>query len=231
MKDYKWKKFAITMVVAIVVGLMIGVSLRFLLATGNFEVIIENVVAVAPYTYVVATVFGVLSLLGYCYFNIKLKKENYSNEEDSFYERHEIALSIFMILATLCVIVNFTAMGLNMNTSSPLHILIGVNVILGFVGEVAYISLIKKVRPELNADPTDLKFSKSYFDKLDECEKNKVGKSCFQTMTAMMIVYIGMFMFCYLLTLVFDVSPIVCLPVGMIWFIQTILSTYYGSKK
>lgn len=231
MKDYKWKKFAIMMVIAIAIGAISGRLIRFTLANGSLGEVAQQLVNMAPLMYVLAVGLGIVSILGYFYFNAAFKRENYTDEEGSFYERHEKAWSVFMICGTLCIITNFTAIGVNLNTETSMHMLIFVNVVLGFISEVAHVSLIKKVRPELNADPTDTKFHKNYFDQLDEYEKQKIGKACYQTTTAMNMVYVGMFLACYIITILLEVSPIVCLPVGIIWFIQAILHTYHGNKK
>ncbi len=99
------------------------------------------------------------------------------------------------------------------------------------MGEVGSISLLKKVRPELDADPTELGFKKEYFDRLDEFEKEKVGRTSYKTISAMTISYIIVFMICWGLIIIFEVSPIICLPVGILWFIQTVMYTCYASKE
>lgn len=133
--------------------------------------------------------------------------------------------------ATLAAVMNFTAFGINLLNNHVLDILFIVNVIVAFWAEVGHIRLIKKVRPDLNADPMSANFSREYFDKLDEYEKNKVGKASMKTITAMTPVYVGLFLVCYMVTVMLKISPVICLPIGIIWAVQTILYTFYSVKE
>lgn len=231
MKGYNWKKLIIIMLVSGFIGALGGLGLKFLLESADKMVWVQKLNHMAPGLYIVALIFGVIGLLGYVYFNNKLKKEGYSDEENSFYEKNENALSSIAMCSTLCAIINFTAIGLNLNNNTSIDVLLMVNVGVAFLGEVLHIALIKKVRPDLNADPLDTKFKNDFYDKLDEYEKNKTGKACYQTIAAMTMVYVIAFIVCYAITLVFEVSPIICLPVGVIWFVQSILMLYYSNKK
>lgn len=234
MKGYNWKKLIVIMLISALIGALIGatgaIGLRAMLENGEMTVWVEKLNMMAPGLYVVALIFGIIGLVGYFYLNGQLKKEGYSIEEDSFYEKHEKMMSIIAMCSTICVIINFTAIGVNLYNETTIGVLIAVNVIVAFVGEVLHIALIKKVRPELDADPLDTKFKDNYYDKLDEYEKNKIGKACYQTVATMTMVYVGAFIACYIITLVFEVSPVICLPVGIIWLIQTILMVCYGNK-
>lgn len=231
MKGYNWKKFIVFMVICGLVGAIGGGTLQYLISVSDPQSWIRGLEQMAPSLYIVAFIVGVIGLIGYIFFNTKLKKENYSDEEDSFYERYEKIIDVTMMCSTLCAIINFMAIGLNLLETTPFDILFIINVVLAFVGEVLYISLVKKIRPELDADPLQANFKNHYFDKLDEYEKNKTGKACFQTISVMTVVYVVLFVACYILTLLFDISPIICLPVGIIWLTQTVLMTYYSSKE
>lgn len=230
MKSYNWKKGIFYLIVCAVIGAVGGRLLVEITEDQIFYHLASTLKALAPSLFVVACILGIIGLGGYFYFNAKLKKEHYVDEEGSFYEVHEKTMSITLMCSTLCAVVNFTALGLNLGQMTSVWVLFIVNVVLTFIGEVAYISLNKKVRPELNADPLDKKFKKNYFEQLDEYEKNKIGKVCFDTLTAMVPVYIGLFLVCYVLTLVLDISSIICLPIGIMWALQTILMTYYSNK-
>lgn len=231
MKKYNWKKGSIFISAWTVIGFIVGFGLNKM--EGNIPVhsIISNVKAVMPYLYIVALISGVIGLGGYFYFSVKLKQENYSNEEGSFYEKNEKLMSMLMMCATLGAVINFTAFGMNLVSSHAFDILFMINVVIVFMGEVGYISLTKKVRPELDADPMSTNFNREYFDKLDEYEKNKAGKASMKTITAMVPIYVGLFLGCYILTLVMGVSPVICLPIGIIWGAQTILYTCYSIKN
>lgn len=233
MKDYKWGKALVLFAVCGLVGAVLGGGLQMLANIVEPTSIIESLNQFAPNLFLVALVCGIIGIVGYFYYNHLLKKDGYSNEEGSLFERNENKMSIVMTFATVCSVINFTAFGINLlNDLTPMYMVIFVaNVVLAFMGEVANISLIKKVRPELNADPVDFGFKKDYFDTLDECEKIKTGKVSYKTITAMVVVYVSVFVICWLLIMSFEVSPMICLPVGILWLMQTVISAYHSCKQ
>ena len=233
MKDYKWGKALGLFVVCGLVGGILGGGLQMLANIVEPTSMTEALNQFAPNLFLVALVCGVIGIVGYFYFNHLLKKDSYSNEEGSLFERNESKISIVMTFATVCAIVNFTAFGVNLSNdlASGYFVVFMVNVVLSFMGEVANISLVKKVRPELNADPVGPGFKKDYFDKLDECEKIKIGKASYKTISSMVVVYVTVFVICWLLIMAFEISPIICLPIGILWLMQTVISAYHSCKQ
>lgn len=233
MKDYKWGKALAIVIVSALVGAVVGGGLQTLENIIQKETLAEALNQFAPNLFLVAFVCGIIGIAGYFYFNHLFKKDGYSNEEGSLFEQNQNKMSVVMLFSTVCAIINFTAFGVNLlNDLNWIYMIIFIaNVVLSFMGEVASISLMKKVRPELNADPVDLGFKKEYFDKLDECEKIQVGKVSYKTMTAMVVVYVSVFVVCWLLIMAFEISPIVCLPVGILWFMQTVILGYHSCKQ
>lgn len=233
MKDYKWGKGLTVIALCSLGGMVVGSGLRTLMNITEPTAIKAAFNQFAPNLFWIALVCGIIGLIGYFYFNNLFKKDGYSNDEGSLFDRYENQMSIGMTFSTVCVILNFTAFGVNLQSdlTSIYFILFMVNAALSFMGEVANISLIKKVRPELDADPVNTGFRKDYFDKLDECEKIKVGKASFKTMSAMVGVYVIVFVICWLLIMALEISPIICLPIGVLWFMQTVMLIYYSCKQ
>lgn len=229
MKNYNWKKFIKIIVISAFLGGIVGFAMAYFQENSMIPNL-DRVINSMPLLFVLSTVAGVVSLCMYFHYITKLKRDDFSIEENSYYEKHEIGITIALKLATICAILNFTAFGINIKNLTDLSYLFIVNVVLSLIGEVSYISLIKKLRPELNADPLDNKFSQKYYDKLDECEKHKVGKASLNTINSMTIVYIILFLISYLSCDFFNISPVVCLPIGLIWLIQTLLFTYFSVK-
>lgn len=231
MRKSNWKKGVLFIGVCALAGFVVGRMLSAIEGKVEVHNVISSIKAMMPYLYVIACISGLIGLGSYFYFNIKLKKDNYSNEEGSFYERNEKAMGVSLACATLSAVINFTALGINLLEHHVFGILFIVNVIISFWGEVGHVKLIKKVRPELNADPMSVNFSREYFDRLDEYEKNKVGKASMKTITAMTPIYVCLFLGCYIVTVILEISPVICLPIGIIWAAQTILYTYYSTKE
>lgn len=233
MKDYKWGKGLGFIALCALGGALIGFCMQLFMSMSDLPTMKAVFNQFVPNLFWVSFLCGIIGIGGYFYFNNLLKKDGYSNDEGSVFDRYENKMSIVMTFSTVCAIVNFTAFGMNLlNDLADGYLLLFIaNVVLAFMGEVANVSLVKKVRPELNADPVDIGFNKDYFDKLDECEKIKVGKASYKTISAMTIVYLAVFVICWLLIMSLEVSPIICLPIGVIWLVQTILLGYHSCKQ
>lgn len=232
MKGYNWKKSILFLIFWGFIGAVAGFLMNLVERTGSLHNIASMLKTLAPSLFILALIVGIIGIGGYICFSIQLKKDGYRDEEDSFYEKHEKAMSIALMCSTLCAVINFTALGVNLfQITTFMGITFFINVGIAFLGEIGHISLIKKVRPELNADPLSRKFNKNYFDQLDEYEKNKTGKACFDTISAMTPLYVCLFLFCYALSQIFNISPVICLPIGIIWGGQTILMTYHSNKN
>ncbi len=231
MKNYNWKKGILIILVCGLLGAIVGGALKRFMVKGNLQEIVGICKAISPGLFILAFVLTSIGLGGYFYFNAKLKKDHYCDEEGAFYERNEKSMSIIQICSTLGAIVNFTAFGVNLYQSTALASLFIINAVFAFLGEVCYVSLYKKVRPDLNADPLETGFKKNYYDQLDEYEKDKIGKSSFQTVSAMIPLYVFLFVGCYIVSMLFEISPVIYLPIGIMWTAQTVLLTYYGNKK
>ncbi|MBU3812263.1 MAG: DUF3169 family protein [Candidatus Niameybacter stercoravium] len=231
MKSYNWKKGILYFIICGFIGAVAGALLSRVVSDNNLPNIVNVLETLAPSLFIIALIIGLIGIGGYFYFSIQLKKDGYCNEEGSFYEKHEMAMSIAMMCSTLCAVINFTALGVNFFKPTLATVIFMLNVCIAFLGEVGHISLVKKVRPELNADPLNPKFHKHYFDQLDECERNQTGKASFDTLSAMTPLYVFLFITCYLLSVAFNISPVICLPIGIIWGVQTILMTYHANKK
>ncbi|MGL4736191.1 MAG: DUF3169 family protein [Cellulosilyticaceae bacterium] len=233
MKDYKWGKGLAWMGVCALLGAVLGSGMIFALGFIEANEIKSILIAFAPNLFVLATISGVVGLCGCLFFNSLLKKDGYSNEEGSLYERYENKMGVILSLSTACAILNMTAFGVNLTSEigAGYFVLFMLNVAIAFMGEVANIALVKKVRPELSADPVNPGFNKNYFDQLDECEKIEVGRASYKTISSMLIVYLTTFVICWILVGVLDISPIICLPVGIIWLVQTMLMVYHSMTK
>lgn len=233
MRDYKWGKGLVLIILSALGGGILGGVMQMLVNIGGAIAIKTAFTKFAPSLFFMALACGIIGIVGYFYFNNLLKKDGYSNDEGSLFDRYENKMSIVLTFSTVCAILNFTAFGVNLQNDLMFVYLVVfiINVVLSFMGEVANISLIKKVRPELNADPVGLKFKKDYFDKLDEFEKIKTGKASVKTISAMVGVYAVVFVICWVLIMSLEVSPIICLPVGVLWLIQTLMMTYHSCKQ
>lgn len=232
MRDYKWRKGLGVIALCGLGGAILGSGMQILMNRSEPTAIKVAFNQFAPNLYWIALVCGIIGMVGYFYFNNLLKKDGYSNDEGSLFDKNENKMSIVMAFSTVCAILNFTAFGVNLqkDLASVYFVLFIMNAVLAFMGEVANISLIKKVRPELDSDPMNSGFKKDYFDKLDECEKIETGKASFKTMSSMIVVYVIVFVVCWFLIMGLEVSPVICLPVGFLWLIQTVMMIYHSYK-
>jgi len=181
----------------------------------------------------IALICGLVGLSGYFYYHTLLKKDGYSNEEGSFYDQKHNRIRIVKAFSIFCCIFTLMAFGLTMLNEMPEYYdwVMIVNLLICGLGEAANNSLIATVRPELEESLTGLGLNKTYFKKLDEREKERAGRASFKTMNLMGFAYCLVFLIFIVLIGVYQVSPIICIPVGMLWFLQTLTMLYYSCKE
>ncbi len=235
MKDYKWSRIIKYLLGGFIVGIVVGITKKGILEYIGELDINSMLQSITPYVFILATILCSIGCGGYLYFNKLLKKDAYSNEEGSLYDKNDKKINVTMSLSTIGIIINFIAFGLSLGeeiVESSIFVLIIfiVNSVIG-MGEISNISLMKKIRPELNADPCDKEFKKEYFNKLDEREQFQVGRSSFKTVSAMVVSYLIVLLLCYVIIILFDITPLICLPVGGLWVLQTIILVHYSNKE
>ncbi len=130
----------------------------------------------------------------------KIKAENFSNEEDSVYARHEKKLSLMLCLSTFSLMVLLCVVGYNFNTFqnqlitnlSDTLIFIStflIPLILGSISETYYINIIKSVQPEKNDEVEKIDFNQRYLKTLDEGELKKAGSAALKTLSVKPLIY------------------------------------------
>jgi hypothetical protein len=235
MKKYDWEKFILITLSALIGAALLVALLRMF---GFAGAIGSDFFEPTRMLCWIAFICGMVGLLGYFYYRALLKKDGYSNEEGSFYEQKENRIRIVKTFSIVSYIIVFILFGLFLSNDWPDHsnnwIFNGIfflNLFLGCLGEAANNSLIAKVRPELQEDLTGYGLNKTYFKNLDEREKEKAGSASFKTMNLMGFSYGLVLLICCVAVGAFDVSPMICLPVGALWFLQTVTMLYYSCKE
>lgn len=232
MKTYDWEKIIFIALSTLLGAALPGSLLPLFGHAGKAMVIFSKLPEPTLMLYWIALICGIEGLWGYFYYRNLLKKDGYSNEEGSLYEKKEKRIQIVKSFSSFCIIINFMLLGLTQPNELPEFYNWGywVSTALGFAGALANIGLIAKVRPELDENITGIGFKKTYFKQLDEREKEKAGRVSFKTMNRMGLIYYCALLFCLVLIERFDVSPITCVTVGVLWFIQTVTMLYYSCK-
>ncbi len=232
MKTYDWEKLIFISLSALLGAALLGSLLPVFGYTGKAMVILSTLPKLTLLLHWIALICGIVGFLGYLYYNNLLKKDGYSNEEGSFYDQKEKRIQITKAFSSFSIIINFMILGLTQSNELPAYYnwVIWVNTMLGFGGAFANNSLIAKVRPDLDENLTGSGFNKMYFEKLDEREKEKAGRASFKTINFMGFAYLSVLFICSVLIRSFNVSPIICLPVGVLWFLQTVTMLYYSCK-
>lgn len=233
MKEFDWEKFILIAFCIFLGGALLTSLLPPLGFSDKAMVIFSKLPELGPTLYWIALVCGLVGILGYFYYGALLKKDGYSNEEGSCYDQKDNRIRIVKTFSIFCSIFTLMALGLTMLKDLPDYYdwLFFLTAFLGCLGEIANNSLIKTVRPELEEDLMGLGLNKTYFEKLDEREKEKAGRASFKTMNLMGFAYCLALFICFVLIGRLDVSPIICIPVGVLWFLQTVTMLYYSCKK
>ncbi|MFI3230266.1 MAG: DUF3169 family protein [bacterium] len=188
----------------VIAGMIVGYMSSYMM----FEYELSNIsVSTNPILLQVITTIPLLVMLAK-YLNIKkaIKLDNFSNEEDSVYEKTSNKRFVITSLATLLIIVNFMMFGINFSNKLFSSIdeniekvvitllIFTVNCIIGSFLEISNINLIKRVEPNKNVDPTELNYNKKALDTLDEYEMQIVGKASARTISYMAFVYLIIFL-------------------------------------
>ena len=236
MKDYKWWSIIKYLLGGFIAGVVVGFTKEGVLEYIGEMDIDSMLQSITPYVFILATILCSIGCGGYLYFDKLLKKDGYSEEEDSLYEKNEKKINVVMGLSTVGGILNFIAYGLYLGSTTEksiefVLILFVINCVLVFIATIYYLVLIKKIRPEFNPDPLAKDFEQEYFNKLDEREQFQVGKSSFKTLNTMMVSYIVVLILCYAMIILLEITPAICLPVGVLCMTQIILQVHYSNKE
>lgn len=98
------------------------------------------------------------------------------------------------------------------------------------MNEVKITRLIQAKDPMKKGDPTSIKFNKTYFESLDESEKNQVYQVTYHTFKFMEYTFIVVFGLTLALKMYFDMGNAPMLTVSLMWLIQSIVYFYYSKK-
>lgn len=134
-----------------------------------------------------------------------IKLDNFSNDENSVYEKNQSNITMWTGISTILIIINFMMFGVNFSgnflenafnseNSILVFLIFTSNAILGSFLEIAYTNLIKKVEPQKNADASELNYNQKMLETLDEYEIQLVGKAAAKTMGYMVFVYLFIFL-------------------------------------
>ena len=185
----------------------------------------------------------ILSLLALMIIRYKISKDNYSDAEDSIYEKSEFIINITLMSNVVCICLNFMFLGFYLNATNTSVSLIYTNgipndfnminiiyfililVVAGF-NDYFSLKLIKKVQPEKYIKAIDPDFDTKLINSLDEGELRKQGYTALIVLRKMIFVYCILFMLGMLLHL--DNS--FYLAIAIIWISQNIITVYTDKK-
>ena len=185
----------------------------------------------------------ILSLFVLMTIRYKISKDNYSDAEDSVFEKSEFILNITLMSNVVCICLNFMFLGFYLNATNTSVSLIYTNaipndfnminiiyfililVVAGF-NDYFSLKLIKKVQPEKYIKAIDPDFDTKLINSLDEGELRKQGYTALIVLRKMIFVYCILFMLGMLLHL--DNS--FYLAIAIIWISQNIITVFTDKK-
>lgn len=143
MKKFDWEK-----IIFIALSVFMGASLFGSLVplfgyTGKGVVILSKLPEPILMLTWIAFICGIVGLLGYFYYNNLLKKDGYSNEEESFYDQKENRIKIVKAFSSVCCILIFMVLGLPESNNLPTYYnwVMYVNIPICYLGALANNSL------------------------------------------------------------------------------------------
>ncbi len=181
-------------------GIIVGIlcsSLLYKLDLNSLDISINPILV-----QLVPTLPLLIVILKYVSISKLIKLDNFSNEENSVYEKNQSKIIILTSISTILIIINFMMFGVNYSgnflvfTSEKailIFMIFFVNSIFGSFLEIAYTNLVKKVEPQKNADVSQLNYNQKMLETLDEYEIQVTGKAAAKTMGYMVFVYLFIF--------------------------------------
>ncbi len=228
MKKNKVIKFIAFFIGCLIVGFIVGFIGGILLKGKDFPPFQQTIENSYPFVLTLTTIILAFGIISYFIHAYKLKKDVYSDDENSYYTRNETCISISSVSITIAIIINSFSFALiaysGFEPIYPFIIWIAI-ALIGFLFETRYVKLTFKVRPELDCDPSSFTFKDDYFDNLDEFEKIKMGKASFKTFSFMIGSFASMLMVCAILCSALNITPLICLPIAILWIIHTVYFT------
>lgn len=165
---------------------------------------------------------------------INMRDETIDVDDDLHSEALERLLYKGLLFNRLYLILNFLSAGLAFDFSNRYFIIsilvFLVTILPGSMNEVKIIRLIQAKDPMKQGDPTSIKFNKTYFESLDESEKNQVYQVTYHTFKFMEYTFIVAFGLTLALKMYFDMGNAPMLTVSLMWLIQSIVYFYYSKK-
>ncbi len=181
----------------------------------------------------------ILSLFVLMTIRYKISKDNYSDAEDSVFEKSEFILNITLMSNVVCICLNFMFLGLYLNATNTSVSLIYTNaitndfnmlniiyfililVVAGF-NDYFSLKLIKRIQPEKYIKAIDPDFDEKLINSLDEGELRKQGYTALIVLRKMIFVYCILFM----LGIVLHLDNSFYLAIAIIWISQNIITVY-----
>ena len=237
---YKKLKPIINIVVMMIITVIVASIVMTLLIMFNNTKAINTLQKISFFAPMLLLILSVISFISHFYFRYHIKKDNYSQEENSYFTTHEQVWSVISgYLCEICIILNITFMGLNYNSIfHEIYPTISIYntyafyiiVFLCFTIECLNSNLQKKMRPELNSDITSVNYNNDIFNKMDEMEKKQIGEAAYRSFVFLTNIYVFTILFALYLIIVFDIDTIIVLPVGFLW-VSHMLTFYYNNYK
>ena len=224
----KWGRLGIMFVVCFTLGVAIGVGGVLWQEFGFSVISMDNMGHLLLGLFVVILGIQLVLSLMCAYYRGTIKKDGYRNEEHCAYEKVEdnmgmcngigSSLTVFSIPLIGAVVYTGASMELLLWTVGIMILGMGVNT----YNELALLKVIGKVDPTKNVDWSRKKFHENYYDSLDECEKEEMGRVGSRLITSMHGIFSAVFISCILLSNFFEFSGFEFVIVGLIWFIFTV---------
>lgn len=163
-----------------------------------------------------------------------MRDETIDVDDDLHSEALERLLYKGLLFNRLYLILNFLSAGLAFDFSNRYFIIsilvFLVTILPDSMNEVKITRLIQAKDQMKQGDPTSIKFNKTYFESLDESEKNQVYQVTYHTFKFMEYTFIVVFGLTLALKMYFDMGNAPMLTVSLMWLIQSIVYFYYSKK-
>lgn len=226
-------KFILTIVIALVVGGLIGVGIVF--AEGDWTTafasgIINGLTIAAPWLLFGMTLIHVLAIV-ILYRKAKAQLADMTDPDDEeTLDQIEALLNTALLINTTCTILSYFCISIafwrmeQMSAAAFLLSLAGFvcAMIAMIVGQQKVVDLTKKLYPEKRGSVYDMKFAEKWYDSCDEAERAQICQSAFASYKATSMTCVILWLVLVLASMLFDIGLMSVAVVTIIWLVSSL---------
>ena len=234
----RWLKIIGSMVIGGVIGAFFG-GLSVSDIMDNIPVVNIAFIQTALICVVIGGGLAFVGVFLYCsHCRSRIKKDHYSNEEDSVYEKISTPFGLASGIGT-AISVTLTPLSFSILVAGNMTrnrfaivLIMWISVMsLNLMNEISTIKVVAKIDPSKDVDWSKAKINEHFYNKLDECEKEQIGMTGAKIINRIHFIFGTTFIVAVLLGLFLEFSGFEYIIIGLLWGFFTFYISINSCKK